>query len=277
MTTKWKIIIGFVVMILLIGIVAAIGYFGLSGATADFTEYRRLARLNARTADLLGHQIASTADINRFRLFVDPAMAEEARTEIKAIQTVVADAETLATYQDTLDSLAGIEKGIAAQLTKIDALEKVVTETVGIYEKTMRQALLELSSDMESLGKVFLEINNIEAGAAVLTAYNHMGTLRASLARLAYNRSLGNVDNAKASLAAMAKDMESLQAHLYTEKGREAYTALRKKYDRVAVQGGSSTEIFLTDLDGLTVESFPRCPTRSCGSPLRSAKAPPHR
>jgi CHASE3 domain sensor protein len=83
MTTKWKIIMGFVVMILLVGLVAGIGYVSVNNATGAFTEYRRVARLNVHYADLLLQQNACTAAVQLFRITSDPRFMDEARGFIK--------------------------------------------------------------------------------------------------------------------------------------------------------------------------------------------------
>jgi hypothetical protein len=52
MTTKYKIILGFVIMIALQAAIAALAYRDIQNASGNFTEYRRLTRFNVSTSDL---------------------------------------------------------------------------------------------------------------------------------------------------------------------------------------------------------------------------------
>ena len=58
MTTKLRIIIGFTAMVVLIAIVATLGYRGLGVSSSAFDEYRRLARFNVISSEM-------TTEMNR--------------------------------------------------------------------------------------------------------------------------------------------------------------------------------------------------------------------
>ncbi|MCL2123089.1 MAG: hypothetical protein FWH34_03260, partial [Desulfovibrionaceae bacterium] len=96
MSTKWKIILGFIVMILLAGAVAGIGYTSLSGTVNALTEYRRVARLSRSYFQLLANQYSSLAAVRLFRLTYDPKQAEASRGYIKANQKLAAEVKTVA-------------------------------------------------------------------------------------------------------------------------------------------------------------------------------------
>ena len=52
MTTKYRIIIGFIVMVVLSGSIALIGYSSIETASDGFVDYRRLARFNTAMSDM---------------------------------------------------------------------------------------------------------------------------------------------------------------------------------------------------------------------------------
>ncbi|MDR2726987.1 MAG: hypothetical protein LBC10_03230, partial [Deltaproteobacteria bacterium] len=105
MTTKWKMITGFVAMILLAGIIAAIGYVSIHNATDAFTEYHRVARLNTRYAELVANQHASTAAVRRFRITTAPEYMDEARSFIKRNQAIAAEAKVFVRRKETMNIL----------------------------------------------------------------------------------------------------------------------------------------------------------------------------
>jgi CHASE3 domain sensor protein len=65
MTTKFKIIGGFVIMIILLAGMAGIGYNDIQKSSENFTNYRRQARINVATSDVLinlSQSVAKTYD-----------------------------------------------------------------------------------------------------------------------------------------------------------------------------------------------------------------------
>ncbi len=83
-------------MILLTGAVAGIGYLSLADATDNFTEYRRFARLNVMTSDMLTNQRSATADIRNFRVTLNPELMKTARGYIDATRKLLTEADALA-------------------------------------------------------------------------------------------------------------------------------------------------------------------------------------
>ncbi len=220
-------------MILLTGIVAAIGYFSLSNATDAFTEYRRLARLNVHTSDMVANQLGSTADIRGFRIDADSKRMEAARVEIKANQELLKESKELTARKTTQEGLATIEKNTAEQLAGIDALEKGVLATVHEYETVMQPALQTLSANIVDLIHFAVSINN-EAGIKANTkAMDHLGAVRAVLSRLAYARIQENADRAKETLEALGQDIEAVRQTLLAPEGREKFAVIQKSYERV--------------------------------------------
>ncbi len=233
MTTKQKIIAGFVTMIVLMGVVAGIGYFSLSGATESFMEYRRLARLNVRSSDLVSHQLGATSDIRQFRITADPKMMDAAREQIKENQALLDDAKTYASLPQTRDALDDVEKHVGEQGAAIDALEKAVLTVVNQYETGMRSSLRDMSGEVMAVGQVFYDVQNQKALQETFQLMDHVASVRAAFARLAYSRNPESAKDADSLLAAVGRDMEDLAKLLHTDAGRAAYARLKSSYDAV--------------------------------------------
>ena len=230
MTTKWKIVAGFGLMIVLIGLVAGIGYFSLSGATDSFTEYRRLARLNVRTSDVVAHQLGATADMRQFRISADPALITAARDQLRQNQEILADSRSYTARQKTQEGLSSIENNISGLLPELDRLEKSILETLEEYETTMRPAGQDMGRELSALGKLAFSVNNEAALGQVLVTMNQLAATRAAFGRLAYSRSPEAAKQADAALAALGKEMEVFGSLMRTEAGREGLAKLRAAY-----------------------------------------------
>ncbi len=218
-------------MIALIALVAGIGYFGLSGATDSFTEYRRLARLNVITSDLVAHQLGATSDIRQFRITVDPKEMQSARGQIQENQKLLDDAEDLTSLPQTRNSLLEIEKRFTEQIADADALEKSVLAVVEEYETKLRPTLRGMSQELMQIGLLFHEVGNKEALQENLQLLDQLAALRAAFARLTYSRSRANMEETEKLLAALGKDMEELAALLHSDAGRAAFGKLKTSYE----------------------------------------------
>ncbi|MDR2891902.1 MAG: methyl-accepting chemotaxis protein [Deltaproteobacteria bacterium] len=228
-----KIITGFVLMIALTAAVAIIGYMSLNNATSAFSEYRRLARLNVRTSDVVSAQRESTSQMRLFRLTMDQNMMTEARKQLDISQSLVADAKTLTARDSTINALNLIDKRTVEQLPLIDAMEKSAMETVSINETKMMPALVALGNELTGLIEFAYTMNN-EAGVREnARALNALGSVRGRIARVAYIRTQANMDAANAALVELGKEIDLIEGTLIAPEGRTRFTAIRKAYNDV--------------------------------------------
>ncbi len=234
MTTKQKIIAGFIAMMVLLSIGSGIGYFSLSGATESFMDYRRLARLNVLSSDLVTHQLGATSDMRQFRITADPKMMDAARRQIKDNQALLVQAETYASLPQTKDILDDIEKHFEDQGPAVDAMQQAVLTVIGRYEAEMLPALRNMSKEVMSVGQVFYDVQNKEALQETFQLMDHVAAARAAFDRLAYSRNPMNAEQAASLLGAVGKDRETLGNLLHSAAGRGAFAELRRSYDEVA-------------------------------------------
>ena len=234
MSTKWKIITGFVVMILLTSVVAAIGYISLSGATRAFTEYRRLASLNVRYSDMLANKYALAAALHLFSLTVDPKDAEEARKVLRNTHEIAGQTKTFARRQEVRETLDNVQKRAADQMQVVTSLEKSVMATVEQYETKVQPAARALSSALVSLNSVTAALGNDKACLASALALDHLGAVRAVFSRFAYTQTQVNANRAVEVLASLGNTINELRETLKSEKGRSIFAEVQKDYDDMA-------------------------------------------
>jgi len=234
MNTKWKIIVGFVAMILLMGVVAAIGYTSLSGATEAFTEYRRLSRLNVHYSDMIADQYAFAASVRMFRLSLDPKDIEEARKTLRDTKEIVAQARPLARRQAVQDALESVQKRADEQMQAAASLQQSVLAAIEAYEKKVQPAAQELSNVLGDMSKAAFRFGNEKAGEMCGTFMNNLARVRSAVSRFAYSRTQANADLAMKAMADLEKDFNELRASLRTEEGRKIFAEVQKHYSSMA-------------------------------------------
>ena len=234
MSTKWKIISGFVIMILLMSTVAVIGYRGLSSATDAFTEYRRLARLNVSYSDLLANQHASVAAVRLFRIGLDQKLMEEARGLLKANRELAASAKAFAKREATMNTLIEVEQRAADQVEAISALEKDLLRTISEYETVQQPAAAAFGEAIQELHDGFIATGNSEACRKAGEALTHFSLARSASSRFAYSRTQENAEKAQATLKVVTKDINDLRAMLNSGTERDLFAKAQRGHDTMA-------------------------------------------
>jgi methyl-accepting chemotaxis protein len=231
MTTKWKIIAGFVVMILLLGLVAGIGYVSLAGEEATFMEYRRLAGLNVRISDLLTSQVSATASIRQFRNTLEPSFAEDARKFVRESSAIAEKAIALAKRPEVRDALTEVRQRGDRQIQTVTAVEKSLLETMTLYQEKIQPAGRALVDALAAMNGGFFDANDEQGVKASAVAMGELATARSSVSRLAFNRTRTNADEATETMAVVTKSVEAIRSMLNTARERELFENIRKAHD----------------------------------------------
>ncbi|MCL1889548.1 MAG: PAS domain-containing protein, partial [Desulfovibrionaceae bacterium] len=233
MTTKWKIITGFFFMILLVGVVAGIGYVSVNNATGAFTEYRRVARLNTRYAELLINQHASAAAVRLFRISMEPGLMDESRSFIKRNQALSGEAKIFVKRKETMDILEEVHARSDEQIAAITALEKALVGVMDLYGKIQQPAI-------ETFGAAIGEMFDMFAAGGNNAALHMSGKIminfaaaRAANSRFVFNRTLKNVDEVMLAMADVTRDVDKMASMLTSFKEREVFAKARKAHDEM--------------------------------------------
>ena len=126
MTTKCKIILGFVIMIALQAIMATVAYRDIQSASDSFIEYRRLARFNVNTSEL---KAALNMAVGETRAFVDssdPASIAKGMEQSDAFSSLLTDTEQWVGGQEDLTAL----KDMGQQISQFKSLQQSIKDSI---------------------------------------------------------------------------------------------------------------------------------------------------
>jgi len=154
MTTKWKVIVGFLLVICLLVGVAALGYVKLHDASVGFDAYRVQARtsVDANGADALMRGVLD--HISRFRLDLDQqhikqahALADRAANHYLAIaKKVESDPRELALLDRRIERIKQLMKLADEMQQKLVAGNKMFDEQLLVASREMTGALQGMSA-----------------------------------------------------------------------------------------------------------------------------------
>ncbi|MDR2893402.1 MAG: methyl-accepting chemotaxis protein [Deltaproteobacteria bacterium] len=241
MTAKFKIIIGFSVMIILLGVTAFLGYRGLETASTDFGTFNRMSRLNVSTSDTVTNMFAAAYDLELFTASLD---YEKMKAGVARAEDMVALGEASLQYYIRPERLAAGREVLQDMRAYLDALKSVQTnftayqqefqaKTVPAIEVLMREISNSLNMAVDSGNpRLPKRMNSAWAGITKLNLAMHMASRSPS------------PESAKASADAMAEFkalINRIESETTTQEGRDtlarvitAFAAVEKSYANIA-------------------------------------------
>jgi len=242
MSTKWKIITGFVVMNLLLAVVATIGYRSLSGVSKDFTEYQRLANLNVNYSDMLANQHAFAAAARQFRLTRDPKQIEVGQSALKANLEAIASAKTRVVLQEAMNSLNDVQKSTEEQQQAFALVEKNLLAVMDQYSNVVQPAARNFGMAMEPLFNILYQDNNATGVSRAATVMFDLAAVRSAFSRFAYDRTPQNAARMTEVLGEATKNMGALQSALTSSQERENFAKVQVAYEEMAKGSAAMNE-----------------------------------
>ena len=230
MTTKVKIIVGFVLMILLLGGLAGIGYRDIQMASEGFIDYHRQARVNVATSDMgmaLAKAVSKTYDFSMSR---DGKLIDEGLQQAALFEKLGADAEAETAIQYRKDALDSLKKQIQPLKAAQANIRTSVTDMQQQYNTVVRPSYNDMAEVLKQLGDDAHDRDNITLLHAIARVWYDYSDFLPVLGRFAESSS---EEDGKVSLERIVKlgpPLHDLGRLLYTEEGKKIFNSLEKSY-----------------------------------------------
>jgi methyl-accepting chemotaxis protein len=249
MNTKWKIILGFLFMNLLIGIVAAIGYRGLSGVAQNYSDYQLFAQSNVFYSDMLAGQYSVSAASRQFRLTREPKYAEDTQAGLKANLERIVKVKSLALSQETRNAVDAAQKATEKMMPLMAEEAQNLLTMVDQFDNRLQPAQRNFGATMIELNKLLVSNSNDAAADLGSDLMNNLAYVRAATARFTYDRTQKNAERASEVMGFLAKNMDKFQGMLNAAQERELFAKVQAAYEEMHKTGESMTEITKTAMD----------------------------
>ena len=226
MTTKYKIISGFVLMILLLAGVGVLGFTSVEKSSDMFVEYRRLARFNVGVSDM-------QASINEAATYTYSYLYLRDENEMKTATAAV-------------DRFVNLSQGIEAEVTReeskraLDALQalapkykqgqQTILESLRNlqyqYTDVITPAGTTVSDSLDALNGAAVAADNIRIAGAISDSRGHYALFLSTLGRYAeaYTQDIG--DRLAVRLVPLMDSLEVIEPLIQTPRGRELFDQL---------------------------------------------------
>ena len=230
MTTKLRIVAGFVVMVILLGVVVFLGYSGINASSDGFSEYRRLARMNIAMSDMETALRGASSELYQFVTSKNAADAEEIGTHLeKAVEQLAVIAEF-----GVQDSTQAMAKGLRESIDTFGKLTQQVrnslTENQTQYTSVVLPSALKIIASLGDMTEQALSVNNSAALGRISALWAKVASLLSSVGRFANTYAANDAATVRGYLGEAETALGSLQAVLTTETGRRVFGELDKSF-----------------------------------------------
>ncbi|MDL2316028.1 methyl-accepting chemotaxis protein [Desulfovibrio sp. OttesenSCG-928-A18] len=244
MTTKIKIISGFVVMSLLLAGVAVLGYRATENSAAQFDEYERLAKFSINLSDLESAMFQASTELYSF---VSTKEQEHMKLSLEAVEVALEklrQAQSLAIDPSRLDKLALLLKSIEAFRGKLGEIQTGVLDADAMYQKTVQPAARGLMEELRKTAGYAEQYDSVSALVSINDVWNDLAAARSSISRFAESldgndakRTDENFVNMEKALTMLRRDMQSTEAVQLYAVLSDSFGKLRSSFKTMTALG----------------------------------------
>ena len=249
MTTKYKVITGFLLMLLLLASVSFIGYRGFSDASASFDEYNRLSRFNLNLSDIETEIYRSAYEVNRALFTNDLSLMDKADKAVESAieltthsMTLVQDARRKEILQQMYDAL-----GKYGQL--VESVKSGYVAVRAEYKNRIYPSFDNMAKAFEGIANTALQVGNSQALYTITVAWGSIAHAATWMGSFAETYGQEDSEKADAYLKEASVPIKAIGPKLITEEARKEYAFFMDQYN-VFTSSFRNMESLISTADG---------------------------
>jgi methyl-accepting chemotaxis protein len=243
MTTKFKIIVGFGIMIILLGGMAIFGYMKLRDLSGDFVTFNRYARLNTLSSDM---GAAASDMLRRSRAFLmtsDPKAMEEALGHTDKFIKLGNSGKEMTRIEWRTKAFESMVQRMVPLRQNLTRVRDDVLNLRKAYNDDARVAYNAMFQSFKEMGRIAHDVNNMEIVYQIDRLWEELTPALISLGRFSSSLAEEDAVSAKGRLDGLQESIQEIAALLTTERGKQLYAALRENYKKLTDSLARMTEL----------------------------------
>ncbi len=221
MTTKFKVIAGFFLMICCAVAIALLGYSSLREVSNTFGEYRRYARLDTNLSDISSSINKGIGDVLHFVDSHDPKFVQATHVSLDGAAKIVDSALSLVRNPAQQEDLGKINQGIRQLKSLVSGLERDYLDNNKQYMDTVRPSISAMRERLFDLSARSHQVGNLEALKHVAILFGYFSRVTGATGRFSESLDVKDMEVIKAALSDMDKTMVDLGATVQSEEGKK--------------------------------------------------------
>lgn len=230
MTTKWKIILGFSVLVLLSGVISYFGYSGMQQSSANLEEYRRLAIVSGGVSDIEARFNAAGFNLFRYIFNPDTAYLKVVKDDLDAIVKYSDQLDPYLKIQSSKDILAKIKAESAKFNVFTNEVQRAMVDTDQQYRGVVLKAAIEKITLLRYMSEYAVGTRNSDALGVLNRVSADLINLMSGLSRFAYSRRAEDSATVRKYMVAIEESLGKLSLELTSAAGVEDMKKIRNAY-----------------------------------------------
>ncbi|MDR1856107.1 MAG: hypothetical protein LBR22_02965, partial [Desulfovibrio sp.] len=234
MTTKFRIILGFAVMLVIIAGLALFSRTRIQDIAESFDESTRSSVQNTVLSDLSAGSASMLLVFNRFVRTQDTKYVPEIANIANKMLATAAENQKATKMEDRRRFYEGIQPRIATQRDDLTRLTNEITELRKIYGETVQPAYHKLYEACDTMVDAAQKINNVTSIVLVNKLWNELSSIIGALGRFYGGLKTSDLLDAKKDMQDFANGLQKLEAVITTENGRSLFAVIKNSYNEMS-------------------------------------------
>ncbi len=230
MTTKYKIILGFSVIIALLATMAFFGYSSLQTASTNFNDYRRMANVNVNASDLQSSVYETMYFAAMFLAEQNPEHIDIAQERLAIAAGLVAQTKELSRMPETLAQLATAETLLPVMHNTLEDMQNSVVSVQTIFAEACAANMLKTEEALRRMGQGELEHNSAESLYYQTRVWEQIGATREALRGFLFELNADSAQAAKDSLDKLTVVIDDLGKATLSQQGLRVFAEIKSAY-----------------------------------------------
>ena len=254
MTTKRRIILGFTILLILLGGMAVFGYSSLQTASNNFEDYSRSANINVDASDLQSAVYETVYYAGLYMADKKTGHIAEAQSRVDKGLKIIEQALDISKRQDTVDNMTKARDLLGTMRQELAAIQEAVEKVNTVFTQTCLPYMEKADASLVDLANLAREVSRPEALYYLTLVLRNLITVRESLATFLTNLDTKEADKMLGELADARKSVERLGESLTTEEGRKLHSAATGNLDEgikgfsALMKEGEAAQVNVQDL-----------------------------
>ncbi|MDR2799984.1 MAG: hypothetical protein LBB52_01800, partial [Desulfovibrio sp.] len=266
MSTKIKVIVSFVVMTAIMAGIAVLGWVSLESASSSFLNYRRLARLDILTSNIVAAQHQYVSNVRQFRIEYDkPEYMDEAVKIVLENEKRAEEARSLMHLPETKALGDNIRKAMDDMVRLVNAYKGLQVDFMDRYNQIVQPNNQKVGEELMKVADASAAAGNTDATLDAARALHGLSSYRSAVSGFSFSRTPADGARVLEVLDDLNKAIAALRTSVVSEKGVAALKELIAAMDaadkatRTMVGTGKEMDANISSLIALNRQTVKSC------------------
>ena len=230
MTTKFKIIVGFAVMVFLLGGISFLGFQSNRQSTDNFDEYERLAVFNTSASDLVAAMYKASSELYTYVRSQKVENINASRTAVDTAIQKIAVAGKVAARPETVAAVNSLSQDARGFKAMQDTVQKNLEEAEAIYHKVVQVEARSMMVNLKDLTKHAAASRNVTALVSITEVWDDLASAYSSISRYAESFVPDDATRTQENFSNIAKALDALGSEAVSIGAGSLFTQLSKNF-----------------------------------------------